>query len=149
MLLRVVAERDAEVALLKLMVDKLKAQLARRAREQYGASSERLAAQLTLIDPEQAQVQATPAQPDSAAPQPKTRPRRRDRRQLPEHLPRETRLHHPEGYTPESPCGCSECGAKLRRIGEDVAEQLEYAPGHFKVIRHVRPKLACVCWRSR
>lgn len=44
-LLRVVAERDAEVALLKLMVDKLKLQLARRAREQYGRSSE----QLTLI----------------------------------------------------------------------------------------------------
>ena len=44
-LVRVVAERDAEVALLKLMVDKLKAQLARRAREQYGSSSE----QLTLI----------------------------------------------------------------------------------------------------
>ena len=35
-LLRVVAERDAEVALLKHMVDKLKLQLARRVREQYG-----------------------------------------------------------------------------------------------------------------
>jgi cell division protein FtsB len=42
MLLRVVAERDAEVAQLRLLVDKLKAQLLRRAREQFGSSSEQL-----------------------------------------------------------------------------------------------------------
>ena len=41
-------------------------------------------------------------------------------------------------------CGCTACGGRLRQIGEDVAEQLEYVPAHFKVIRHVRPKLACV-----
>ena len=51
-LLRVIAERDAEVALLKHMVDKLKLQLARRVREQYGRSSEQLDAQLTLIPAE-------------------------------------------------------------------------------------------------
>ncbi len=129
-LLCVVAERDAEVALLKLLVDKLKAQLARRAREQYGASSERLDAQLTLIEAEV--PTAEPAQPHSAAPPPKTRARRpRDQRQLPKHLPRETRIHHPAGYAVEAPCGCSACGAKLRPIGRDVAEQLEYVPGHF------------------
>ena len=48
-LLRVIAERDAEVALLELMVDKLKLQLARRAREQYGRSSEQLDAQLPPV----------------------------------------------------------------------------------------------------
>ena len=32
----------------------------------------------------------------------------------------------------------------MRLIGQDVSEQLEYVPAHFKVIRHVRPKLACV-----
>jgi transposase len=31
----------------------------------------------------------------------------------------------------------------MKRIGEDVAEVLEYVPASFKVIRHVRPKLAC------
>ncbi len=41
-------------------------------------------------------------------------------------------------------CGCTACGARLRKIGQDVSEQLEYVPAHFKVIRHVRPKLACV-----
>jgi len=139
-LLRVIAERDAEVALLKLMVDKLKLQLARRAREQYGRSSEQLDEQLTLISAE-----APKACEASAAQPPRTKPRkRRDQRKLPEHLPRETQVHYPKGYEVDTPCGCSECGGKLRQIGEDVAEQLEYVPGRFKVIRHVRPKLACV-----
>jgi transposase len=140
-LLRVVAERDAEVALLKHMVDKLKLQLARRVHEQYGRSSEQLDAQLTLITTEAPKA----AQP-SAAPTFERKPRkpRRDQRKLPDHLPRETRVHHPKGYAADAPCGCSGCGGKLRQIGEDVAEQLEYVPGRFKVIRHVRPKLACV-----
>jgi transposase len=141
-LVRVIAERDAEVALLKLMVDKLKAQLARRAREQYGRSSEQLGAQLTLIAAEAPKAPTTGAA--NCAPQTKPRKLRRDQRQLPEHLPRETQVHHPKGFTPDTPCACSECGGKLRQIGQDVADQLEYVPGRFKVIRHVRPKLACV-----
>jgi len=31
----------------------------------------------------------------------------------------------------------------MRKIGEDVSEVLDYVPERFKVIRHVRPKLAC------
>jgi transposase len=31
----------------------------------------------------------------------------------------------------------------MRKIGEDVAELLEYVPERFRVIQHVRPKLAC------
>ena len=33
--------------------------------------------------------------------------------------------------------------AALDRLGEDVAETLEYVPARFKVIRTVRPKLSC------
>ncbi len=138
-LLRVLAERDAEVAHLRLLVDKLKLQLARRAREQYGRSSE----QLPLI----AADAAKPAASGTSTVSPLTkRPRkpRGDQRKLPEHLPRETQVHYPKGITVGSACACSECGGKLRQIGEDAAEQLEYVPGRFKVIRHVRPKLACV-----
>jgi transposase len=136
-LLGIVAERDAQVAHLTLLVDKLKLQLARRAREQYGSSSE----QLPLMAGEAPQTA-----PPAATPPKKEQRRRSERkpRELPAHLPRETQVHHPRGYTAEAPCPCSECGGKLREIGRDTAEQLEYVPGHFKVIRHVRPKLACV-----
>ena len=140
-LLRVVAARDAEVALLKLMIDKLKGQLARRAREQFGSSSEQFGAQLSLIGPEPAQAKPAPVVP--LQPRGQRKPRRAPR-QLPEHLPRETRVHQPVGLALGTLCACAECGGKLRQLGEDVSEQLEYVPASFKVIRHLRPKLACV-----
>ena len=70
-------------------------------------------------------------------------------RNLPAHLPREHHEHRPAATEAHhdaagQPCGCSACGGRLRRIGEDVSEQLEYVPARFKVIRHVRPKLACM-----
>jgi transposase len=47
-----------------------------------------------------------------------------------------------------TPRSTAACGGRLRRIGADVSEQLEYVPSHFKVIRHVRPKLACMKCQS-
>jgi transposase len=58
------------------------------------------------------------------------------RRPLPDHLPRESILH-------QAPHACPSCGGALRRIGEDVSETLDYVPGRFKVVRHVREKLSC------
>jgi hypothetical protein len=58
------------------------------------------------------------------------------RRPLPEHLPREEIIH-------TVPCACPSCGGALRRIGEEITETLDYVPGRFKVIRHVREKLSC------
>jgi transposase len=57
----------------------------------------------------------------------------------PEHLPREDMIH-------AAPCACPSCGGALRRIGEDITETLDYVPGRFKVIRHVREKLSCRAW---
>ena len=57
------------------------------------------------------------------------------RKPLPAHLPRETRRASSRVQLPE-------CGGELKALGEDVSEVLEYVPSHFKVIRHVRPKLA-------
>jgi transposase len=62
---------------------------------------------------------------------------RRTARALPAHLPRRTVLHAPKS------CECPECGSLLRRLGEDVSEMLDYVPGYFQVIRHVRLKLSC------
>jgi transposase len=58
------------------------------------------------------------------------------RRPLPEHLERDIVEH-------AGPCACPRCGGKLSRIGEDVCEVLEYVPGRFKAIAHVRPKFSC------
>jgi len=40
---------------------------------------------------------------------------------------------------------CPDCGGKLKHLGEDVSEILEYVPASLKVIQYIRPKLACAC----
>ena len=56
---------------------------------------------------------------------------------MPDHLPLETVEHAPVEGT------CPDCGSTFVNLGEDVSAMLEYVPAHFKVIRHVRPKLSC------
>ena len=68
-------------------------------------------------------------------------PRKRaPRKPLPDHLPRDEKVYLPPGDA------CPACGGGLRYLGEDVAEQLEFVPASFRVVRHVRPRLACSCW---
>ncbi|WP_440534507.1 IS66 family transposase [Variovorax sp. YR566] len=145
-LLRVVEAYEAEVALLKLMIDKLKLQVLRRDRARFGASSEQLdSPQIALIEGQpldELPGSKTPPKKDAAnTPEPD--------RKLPAHLPRDTKTYRPETTSDHhdangQQCGCIACGGRLRLIGQDVSEQLEYVPAHFKAIRHVRPKLACV-----
>ncbi len=60
------------------------------------------------------------------------------REKLPATLPRREIRHEPENTT----CGC---GTPMQRIGEDVAEKLDYQPGVFTVERHIRGKWVCKC----
>src|ERR1700691_3775118 len=118
-------------------IQSLKLQLAYLKRQQYGQSSEQLSEkiaqlELTLEDLEAAATVST------STPEPTMREKSL-RRQLPAHLPRENITYAPlpdEG-------SCPACGGTMKPLGEDVSEMLEYIPSRFKVIRHVRPKLAC------
>jgi len=136
----------------QLTIDKMKVELAYLRRMKYGRSSEKLEhAQLELIGGHVAQPaiespdevgaddglksNVTSLDTERKKREPKTRP---GLRELPEHLPRRTVVHTPQGG-----CGCTACGGGLREIGQDVSEVLDYEPGTFHVVRHVRPKLAC------
>ena len=55
---------------------------------------------------------------------------------LPANLPRREIRHEPNSTT------CT-CGCQMKRVGEDVAEKLDYVPGVFTVERHIRGKWAC------
>lgn len=117
-LLRLIAARDSEVALLKLMVDKLKLQLLRRVRSEFGTSSEQWSAQMELIDGGQVEVTTQTKAVYKQAP---TNDAQIDRR-MPAHLPRDVREHLPEisdthQDTNDQSCGCTACGARLRKIG--------------------------------
>lgn len=81
---------------------------------------------------------------NEAAPEGKTRKPRAagtGRAPLPQSLPRE-RVEH---KLPESERCCGACGTELTKIKEDISEQLEFVPAHFKVIQHVRGVYACKC----
>jgi transposase len=138
---RLVIEQQALLLSREVEIEKLKIELARLKRLRYGRSSEKLderIAQLELVleELEASEAQLEPLKASLEVRDVQTPSPPRVRRPLPEHLPRESVVHQPQ-------CTCPECGAALRPLGEDVAEVLEYVPGRFRVIRHVRPKLSC------
>lgn len=126
--------RENEIENLKLLILKLR-------RMQFGRKSERLDAQITQLELRLEDLEAGAAEsataPDAAASVATPARRKPARRPLPEHLPREVRTHAPRETA------CPACGGALRQLGEDVSEILEYVPAQFKVLRQVRPKLAC------
>lgn len=135
---QLVIEQRALLASRDVLIEKLKIELLRLKRMRFGRSSEQLDAriaqlELTLEELEASETQIATPPPPIAQPIEPVRPVRKP---LPTHLPRESVTH-------QSTCNCPECGAELKRLGEDVSEVLEYVPSHFKVIRHVRPKLSC------
>lgn len=70
--------------------------------------------------------------------------RKRGRKKLPEHLPRE--VHEHELAVAER--ACTECGVTMQSIGDDISEVLRYVPGRFVVDEHRRAKYACQCCDS-
>jgi len=67
--------------------------------------------------------------------------RRKGRRNLAnfENIPVTTHVH--ELSAEERACPC--CGAERKEIGADENWQIEYYPGHFERIQHLRKKYAC------
>ena len=127
-------------------IAKLRFQLARYRRAEFGRSSEKLAREaeqlelaIEALEADQAARLASASPVVAAAIESAVEARKPARRPLPEHLPREDVIH-------SAPCTCPTCGGALRRIGEEITETLDYVPGRFKVIRHIREKLSCRSW---
>ncbi len=116
-----------ENALLKRM--KFAAQSERFNPEQKSLLEDEIEADLAAVASEIDALQQEP----TATPQEKKQPKRL---RLPANLPRHEIHHEPESST-------CRCGCQMKRIGEDVAEKLDYVPGVFSVERHVRGKWAC------
>jgi transposase len=144
----VAAELEAAklaVQLRTLEIEKLKFQIAKLRRMQFGRSSERLTRRIEQLELRLEELEAGEAEELSNAaaedrPGPAREGARPKRKPLPDHLPREEVVHEPEH---DGGCACPACGGDMARLGEDVTEVLNYLPGRFQVIRHVRPKYAC------
>jgi len=127
----------SELKFRDILIEKLKHQLAGMRQHRFGSRSEALdQLALTLEDEEIAAPAQEPVPDDADPPEaPKDKPKRKP---LPGHLPR-----YEQVLSPGDACG--ECGGKLKTLGEDVTEELEYIPGRFVVNRIVRPRMACTC----
>ena len=133
------------VQLKALEIEKLRFQIARLRRMQFGRSSERITRQIEQLELELEELETGAAEDvaraEASQPEAPARVREKPKRKpLPDHLPRQEVLHQPEG---DGACICPACGGGMGKLGEDVTEVLDYVPGHFQVIRHVWPKYAC------
>ena len=128
--------REQEIAHLKLLLAKLR-------RMQFGRKSEKVARQIEQLELQLEELEENgPPATLQSEPTPSSSPTfphatQPSRRALPAHLPRQIKTHEPK------PTSCPECGGRLKKLSEDVSEMLEWVPGSFQVIRHVRPKLCC------
>ncbi|WP_292924806.1 IS66 family transposase, partial [Novosphingobium sp. SCN 63-17] len=117
-----------------LTIEKLEHRLARLLRVQFGRSSEKMDnAQLRMMF-EDVEAIPEPANDDAAALKPEPVRKAGTRAPIPAHIPRLIAEHRPE------PCNC---GGVETVICEDVTEVLDYVPARFRVLRHVRPRVAC------
>ena len=136
-LLQALQEKDRRIGQLSSQLEALKRRI-------FGRSSEKLdPAQLALdlgawLAAHAAEAAA--AQPEPPAGEKETAPRSgHGRRRLPETLPRQRTEYHPA----PGERTCRECSAELKRIGEEISEQLEYVPASLFVLEHARIKYAC------
>ena len=145
--LRDLIERmQAEIRFEKTRNEALNFEIARLKRWRFGTSSESLdgTTQTVLFDAIVAdtaledRAAQDEVKPPPAAPAAK---RQAVRQALPASLPRVERYHE----TQATHC---ECGQALKRIGEEVSEQLDCVPAQFFVLRHIRGKYACACCQT-
>jgi transposase len=146
------AAREAELVAAKaglvaktLEIEKLKLQIARLRRAQFGRSSEKIARTIEQLELMLEELEAEMSVPAASATSPSadaeqssasSKSKRSGRKPLAEHLPRREVVHEPS-------CACPACGGEMRKVGEDITEVLDYVPGHFEVIKHIRPAFSC------
>ena len=135
-----IARRDREIAFKKAIIDKVTHELAVLKRLKFAAKSEHYTPEQRSLLEETLDADIAAAEKELAGAgegdKPKADKQAPKRKPLPPELPRTEFHHEPESTT-------CRCGCALKRIGEDIAEKLDYAPGVFTVERHVRGKWVC------
>ena len=123
----------------------LQEQLALLKKQRFGQSSEKLDNQIAELEAKIEECELLESASDqasedkrgisSAEEQSKNIPKRQ---KLPERLERIDEILNPDPI-------CPDCGGEIfRKIADDISESLEYIPASFKVIRHIRPRCACI-----
>jgi transposase len=140
---RELEQRQRELVHKQALLDKLVFENATLKRLKYAARSEAYSAEQKSLLEETFDADLAAVAVEIEALRPKTDKPAGDKGQakrllLPPELPRREIRHEPESTT-------CDCGESLKRIGEDVAEKLDYVPGVFSVERHIRGTWVCRC----
>ncbi len=114
--------------------EKLRHQLAGHRSHRFGTSSETIEQLQLALETSEISIAKITARLRLPEMEPKDKPKRRP---IPDHIPRQ------EIELTTGDDDCAKCGGTLRRLGEDVTEELEYVPGRFIVNRIVQPRFAC------
>jgi len=126
-----------EIRAQAMLIEKLRHQIAGQRAWRYGSTSEQTKQLMLALETSEIAEAAMTAKlklpPDEPAHDLGGKPKRRP---IPDHIPR----NNVELLPPKDHCTC---GGALRRIGEDVTEELEYVPGRFVVNKITRPRFAC------
>ena len=126
------------------LIEKLKHELSCFRRHQFGRRSETVNEDQLLFSflEELSRKQRDEAPPTNDASSASDEPQPQSghgRKKLPRHLPRD-RQEHP---LPAEDSRCKGCGGELKKIRDEVSEQLEYRPASLYVKEHVRGVYAC------
>jgi transposase len=135
----VIERNEREIAFKQSTIDKLTHEMAVLKRLKFAAKSEAFnSEQKSLIEETiDTDLAALALEIEQRAPSKELGERQVPKRAvLPAELPRSEHHHEPQSTI----CGC---GCQLKRIGQDVAEKLDYVPGVFTVERHIRGKWVC------
>lgn len=123
----------AEIKAQAMLIEKLRHQVAGQKAWRYGSTSEQTKQLMLALEASEVAEAAMTAKMKLPSDEPKDKPKRRP---IPDYIPR----NNIELLPPKDHC---KCGGTLRRIGEDVTEELEYVPGRFVVNKITRPRFAC------
>ena len=137
---------QGELKFKQTRIDALNFEVARLKRWRFGSSSESLesSTQAVLFDALLVDAALEDRAAAEANKSPASQPRAKGqavRQALPASLPRIEHRHE----IAETHCAC---GQAMKRIGEEVSEQLDCVPAQFFVLRHIRGKYACVCCQT-
>ena len=133
-----------------LLIEALRARIAKLQRQRFGPSSEKVEREIAQLElaledlqvaasegdalPGDGEAEEALEQIDGEAPDASPKPRRRPR--VAEGTPRERQILSPGE-------ACPDCGGDLRIVGEDVSELLDLIAAKLKVIEIARPKASC------
>jgi transposase len=147
MIVRLLGERDD----LQLTNLRLQVELDRFKKRYYGSRADQLrtmtdVAQMLLSFAEQLELKAVNPEDVSSSSQPQQPPqrsvqRRKGRRDLANFNKLPTTTHVYELTADQRSCPC--CGELRKEIGSEQSWQIEYHPGHFERLQHIRKKYAC------